>query len=167
MQKNLSHVLNEISGESKLERLRLIGYDPLDEDQDRAHGLVNAILQQKFHSLTTLKLPFVIPSREDLHKLLLFPALANLSIGVNESLVVSGYHASRLLAALDSPHLRHIFLNSSLWHQNCADFPYTTSHRSCSDMRMQVSFSHRGQISYVWSNRLVYVALSNHILSLE
>lgn len=92
MQKNLAHILNEITGGSSLGRLRLIGYNPLDEDQDRAHGLVNAVLQQKFHSLTTLKLPFIIPSREDLHKLLLFPALTNFSIGVNESLVVRHYY---------------------------------------------------------------------------
>lgn len=106
MQKNLAHILNEISGDSKLERLRLIGYDPLDEDQDRAHGLVSAIVQQKYHSLATLKLPFVIPSREDLHKLLLLPALANLSIGINESLIVSHFHAppTRCVAScLDLP----------------------------------------------------------------
>lgn len=88
IQKSLAHILNEITGESRLERLRLIGYDPADEEQDRAHSLMNAVLQQKFHSLTTLKLPFVIPSREDLHKLLLFPALTNLSIGFNEPLMV-------------------------------------------------------------------------------
>lgn len=92
MQKNLAHILTEISGESKLDRLRVVGYDPLDEDQDRAHGLMNSILQQKYHSLTTLKLPFIIPSREDLHKLLLFPTLTNVSIGINESLVVSHSH---------------------------------------------------------------------------
>ena len=98
MQKNLAHILNEIAGQSKLERLRLIGHYPDDEEQDRAHGLVNAILQQKFHSLTTLKLPFVIPSRGDLHKLLLFPALTNFSIGFNESLMVR--HLTRAAALL-------------------------------------------------------------------
>lgn len=102
MQKNLVHILNEISGESRLEGLRLIGYDPLDEDQDRAHGVVTAVLQQKFQSLTTLKLPFIIPSRKDLHKLLLLPALTSFAIGVNESLIVSHYYASAR-CRLDSP----------------------------------------------------------------
>jgi hypothetical protein len=124
MQKNLAHILNEISGESRLDRLRLIGDDPDDEDQDRAHGLVNTILQQKFHSLTTLKLPFVIPSRGDLHKLLLFPALTNFSIGFNESLMVS-LRSSRFLLEAHSilSYLRYTFLNSSLWRQNYGDSP--------------------------------------------